>query len=69
MEQLIKAYITFLGIWSQSQNWSYALAHANFAILYKFFSLKPFKRLFESTGRKPVFLGGFPGEAMYRLEA
>lgn len=40
MEQLIKAYITFLAIWSQSQNWSYALAHANFAILYNFFLIE-----------------------------
>lgn len=43
--------------------------HANFATLYKIFPLKPLKRIFESTGKNPLFLGGFPGEAVYRLEA
>lgn len=29
-------------------------------------SLESFKSKFESTDRKPVFLGGFPGEVAYR---
>lgn len=56
MEELIKAYITFLAIWSQSQNWSYALAHANFAILYKIFNWSPLREYLSQLAGNQFFL-------------